>query len=140
MDYTIVSQNLFSSLSHFSVSSLTEFSHHSFLSFALKAETPDLSGDSSIELTSHPIAFKWNEHCREVLLDIFNSDEVNDHLDTLLNPSNDNDLDINSLVNDFQWRSQPDNLVPLCKFKIIIIIHFFRNSLFSQSMNTRIFA
>ena len=101
VDYTIVSQNLFSSLSHFSVSSLTEFSHHSFLSFALKAETPDLSGDSSIELTSHPIAFKWNEHCREVLLDIFNSDEVNDHLDTLLNPSNDNDLDINSLVNDF---------------------------------------
>ena len=26
-----------------------------------------------------------------------------------------------------QWRSQPDNLVPLCKFEIIIIIHFFRN-------------
>ena len=26
-----------------------------------------------------------------------------------------------------QWRSQPDNLVPLCKFRIIIIIHFFRN-------------
>ena len=26
-----------------------------------------------------------------------------------------------------QWRSQPDNLVPLCKFQIIIIIHFFRN-------------
>jgi hypothetical protein len=26
-----------------------------------------------------------------------------------------------------QWRSQPDNLGPLCKFKIIIIIHFFRN-------------
>ena len=23
--------------------------------------------------------------------------------------------------------SLPDNLVPLCKFKIIIIIHFFRN-------------
>ena len=23
-----------------------------------------------------------------------------------------------------QWRSQPDNLVPLCKFHIIIIIHF----------------
>jgi hypothetical protein len=29
-----------------------------------------------------------------------------------------------------QWRSQPDNLGPLCKFKIIIIIHFFRNWLF----------
>ena len=26
-----------------------------------------------------------------------------------------------------QWRSQPDNLVPLCKFRISIIIHFFRN-------------
>jgi hypothetical protein len=31
-----------------------------------------------------------------------------------------------------QWRSQPENLVPLCKFKIIIIIHFFRNWLFPQ--------
>ncbi len=26
-----------------------------------------------------------------------------------------------------QWRSQPDNLVMLCKFEIIIIINFFRN-------------
>ena len=25
-----------------------------------------------------------------------------------------------------QWRSQPDNLIPLCKFEIIII-HLFRN-------------
>ena len=30
-------------------------------------------------------------------------------------------------VNSKQWRSQPDNLVPLCKFQITIIIHFFRN-------------
>jgi hypothetical protein len=30
-----------------------------------------------------------------------------------------------------QWRRQPDNLVALCKFKIIII-QFFRNWLFSQ--------
>ena len=37
-----------------------------------------------------------------------------------------------------QWRSQPDNLVPLCKFEIIIIIHFFRNWLFSQSIITKI--
>ena len=30
-----------------------------------------------------------------------------------------------------QWRtSQPKNLVPLCKFQIIIIIHFFRNCCF----------
>ena len=33
-----------------------------------------------------------------------------------------------------QWRSQPDNLVPQCKFQSIIIIHFFRNRLFSQSV------
>ena len=26
-----------------------------------------------------------------------------------------------------QWRSQPDNLVPLCTFYRIIIINFFRN-------------
>ena len=38
-----------------------------------------------------------------------------------------------------QWRSQPDNLVPLCKFDIIIvIIQFFRNWLFSQSIITKI--
>ena len=30
-------------------------------------------------------------------------------------------------VRSTQWRSQPDNLVPLCKFQSIIIIHFFRN-------------
>ena len=34
-----------------------------------------------------------------------------------------------------QWPHQPDNLVPLCKFQIIIIIHFFRNWWFSQSVN-----
>jgi hypothetical protein len=28
-------------------------------------------------------------------------------------------------VNENQWRSQPDNLASLCKFKIIIIIDFF---------------
>ena len=38
------------------------------------------------------------------------------------------------------WRSQPNNLVPLCKFQVIIIIRFFRNPLFSQSMNMKIFA
>ena len=26
-----------------------------------------------------------------------------------------------------QWRSQPDNLVPLFKFRIIVTIHCFRN-------------
>ena len=27
----------------------------------------------------------------------------------------------------YQWRSQPDNLVPPSKFQSFIIIHFFRN-------------
>ena len=36
-----------------------------------------------------------------------------------------------------QWRSQPDYLVSLCKFPIIIIIHCFRNWFFSQSVNTK---
>ena len=39
---------------------------------------------------------------------------------------------------DRQWRSQPDNLVPLYKLSIIIIIHFFRNWLFLRSINTKI--
>ena len=29
-----------------------------------------------------------------------------------------------------QWRRQPDSLVPLCKFQIIICIHFFGNCCF----------
>ena len=45
---------------------------------------------------------------------------------------------VNKVVIANQWRSQPDNLVPLCKFEIIIIIHFFRNRLFSQSKITKI--
>ena len=32
---------------------------------------------------------------------------------------------LNSLYE--QWRSQPDNLLPVCKFQIISIIHFFRH-------------
>ena len=36
-----------------------------------------------------------------------------------------------------QWRSQPDNLVLLFKFQIIIIIHFLWNWLFSQSMTPK---
>ena len=36
-----------------------------------------------------------------------------------------------------QWRSQPANLVPLGKFTTIIIIHFFRNLLFSRSVNCK---
>ena len=39
-----------------------------------------------------------------------------------------------------QWCSQPDNLVPLCKFQIIIIIDLFKNWLFLQSMDLTIFA
>ena len=34
-----------------------------------------------------------------------------------------------------QLHSQPDNLVPLCKFQIIVISHFFSNWLFSKRMN-----
>ena len=29
--------------------------------------------------------------------------------------------------NNNQWHSQTDNLVPLCKFQVIIIFHFFGN-------------
>ena len=47
-------------------------------------------------------------------------------------------IHVGGITNNSQWRSQPDNLVPLCKFEIIIIIHFFRNWLFSQSIITKI--
>ena len=32
-----------------------------------------------------------------------------------------------ALVYTNQWRNQPDNLVLLRKFQIIVVIHFFRN-------------
>ena len=35
-----------------------------------------------------------------------------------------------------QWRSQPDNLVLLCKYQIIVIVHVFTNWLFSQIVFT----
>ena len=38
-----------------------------------------------------------------------------------------------------QRRSQPDNLVQLCKFQIIVNIHFFRNWLFAHSTNRKVF-
>ena len=31
-----------------------------------------------------------------------------------------------------QFHSQPDNLVPPCKFQIIVVSHFFSNLLFSK--------
>ena len=34
-----------------------------------------------------------------------------------------------------QWRSQLDNLVPLCKLQVTIIIHFFRNCCELQTVN-----
>ena len=36
------------------------------------------------------------------------------------------------------WRSQPDNLVPLCKFQIIIAIHFVRNCCFTVNEHENI--
>ena len=49
-----------------------------------------------------------------------------------------NSLNVRDYCKTFhQWRSQPDNLVPLCKFQFMVIIHFFRNWLFSQSVNCK---
>ena len=43
-----------------------------------------------------------------------------------------------------QWRSQPDNLVPLCKFKLFSSYYhysyIYMKTMFSQSMNMKIFA
>ena len=38
---------------------------------------------------------------------------------------------------DQQWRSWPDDLIPLCKFQVIVIMHFFKNWLFSQSVSCK---
>ena len=42
---------------------------------------------------------------------------------------------VNQILKYKQWRNQPDNLVQLCKFQIIIIIHYFKIWLFSQSQS-----
>ena len=80
-------------LSHFSVSSLTEFSHHCFLSFAMKATISDfVICDSNIALTPHPLTLKWNDDSRGELHNIFNNEEMNDQMDNIFIHSNDNEM------------------------------------------------
>ena len=60
VDYGIVSRDIFSLISCFSVSDVTEFSHHCYLSFALEAE-PRISSEKLVELSPLPMSFIWND-------------------------------------------------------------------------------
>jgi hypothetical protein len=59
VDYAIVSHNLFPFISHFSVSALTEFSHHCFLFFVMKVKIPEIL-DNSVDLQPLPMSFRWS--------------------------------------------------------------------------------
>lgn len=101
VDYTIVSHDLLPCISNFSVSSLTEFSHHCFLSFVMKVNVPNVL-DNTVALQPYPMSFQWNEDLKGALCDSFNSKEVFHELDVLFsNSCKGNNLDVDSVVNKF---------------------------------------
>ena len=65
VDYAIVSADILQSIGYFTVSNLTEFSHHCFISFALEVE-PRLGEDKTetVQLLPLPNTFARKEELR----------------------------------------------------------------------------
>ena len=66
----------------FNVEDITEFSHHSCLSFILQIKYPQNSGDT-IKLTPHIKSFIWNESQKDALRECMSSNEVENKLESL---------------------------------------------------------
>jgi hypothetical protein len=67
---------------HFNVEDITEFSHHSCLSFILQIKYPQNSGDT-FKLTPHIKSFIWNESQKDALRECMSSNEVENKLESL---------------------------------------------------------
>jgi hypothetical protein len=72
------------SVKHFTVSNITEFSHHCFLSFALEAE-PRLGVDKgeTLQLLPLPASFVWNNDLKNTLRENFINSNVSSEMNTL---------------------------------------------------------
>jgi hypothetical protein len=84
VDYTMVSSEMLQSVNHFTVSNITEFSHHCFLSFALEAE-PRLGVDKgeTLQLLPLPASFVWNDDLKNTLRENFINSNVSSEMNTL---------------------------------------------------------
>jgi hypothetical protein len=100
VDYVIVSQDLLSSIVSFSVADITEFSHHSYLSFVIRIETPNVS-QNDLKLTSHPTSFLWDENQKNYLRECINSQDVQNRLDSFFSQTTtcERSADVDALVN-----------------------------------------
>ena len=82
VDYVVISHSLLSFFVGFNVEDITEFSHHSCLSFILQIKYPQNSGDT-FKLTPHIKSFIWNESQKDALRECMSSNEVENKLESL---------------------------------------------------------
>ena len=98
VDYAIVSSHILPLINYFSVSDVTEFSHHCSLSFALEVE-PRTRPEDLLQLSSLPLSFVWNDDLKSTLREHLDNADVFNEMNSLFDPPN--VLDIESLVSKF---------------------------------------
>ena len=82
VDYVIVSHDLLASVVGFRVDDITEYSHHSCLSFILESQYTRNSNDS-IKLTPHNKSFVWDDSLKDTLRESMRSNVVLNKLESL---------------------------------------------------------
>ena len=75
-DYVIVSHDLLASVVGFRFDDITEYSHHSCLSFTLESQYTRNSNDS-IKLTLHNKSFVWDDSLKDTLGESMRSNVLN---------------------------------------------------------------
>ena len=100
VDYTIVSSEVMREIKYFTVSEITHFSHHCFLSFGLKTESYlPLRTEKTLQLSSLPMSFMWNDALKTTLRENLSNTCILNEMNTLFQSPQDQDVD--SLVNEF---------------------------------------
>ncbi|CAB3984286.1 Hypothetical predicted protein [Paramuricea clavata] len=100
VDYTIVSSEVMSEIKYFTVSEITHFSHHCFLSFGLETESYlPLRTEKTLQLSSLPMSFMWNDALKTTLRENLSNTCILNEMNTLFQSPQDQDVD--SLVNEF---------------------------------------
>jgi hypothetical protein len=100
VDYTIVSSEVVRKMKYFTVSEITQFSHHSFLSFGVETEPYLLLGtEKTLQLSPLPISFLWNDALKNTLRENLNNTSILNEMNTLFQFPQGRDVD--SLVNEF---------------------------------------
>ena len=100
VDYTIVSSDLLKTVKYFTVSEITHFSHHCFLSFGLEIEYHlPRKMKKTLQLSPLPMSFVWNDVFKTTLRENLNNECILNNMNTLFYfPQNQS---VDSLVNEF---------------------------------------